>query len=701
MATLPCEDGAGSLNNPNAPSTQLGTNNPALKPYVAPDLQIGEWQISSLNPDECARNDHLRQETYVAEAINVAGAPLNIFKLLGVHEQGNGSQIKLTHVQEIASTTWVIPHTLGDTLSVKVTSAGATVVPTDVESNPFTTTLTFAVPTAGTAELIARNLISSAPAPGFPTANINTTGVTWKSLQTGSAAVQSYVGVDFGIKVLSNARPQYEPQKPKFSLIGSISITQADNANEFAKQVKVDITDGTVTLGDITRSRTSGPLPNGLISSISLGSDALQGMLMLQATAANYFEVFFTPQGSALQSIGLLEVGEDFNSTIINLKLEQGSTPFQADDTIFIPISYSWKRAGIFNLIQSPEPQVLNLNTPLHVKAIKISPTLFTGSGSWSVSAIDFFSYSKTDINNIQDLFFGENRDRDYDKTPLLIKAQYTPTDAITDLSKFGLSILDQYSFTAAFSTIVKALGRPIVVGDIIEVIPELQYDQNLKPIRKFLEVTDTSWAAEGFSTQWKPTLMRFVAQQALPSQETRDIFGTIDTQKYLVADSILADGLGEQIDATALTQLEELRKETQNKVPEIGSDDDVSSGGSPIPTPQPPRNPRGQPDAVTPTTKKQGVYTEDGLPPNGEPYLEGFKLPDIVTAGITDGDYFRLYYPPETKIPPRLYRYSGLKNRWIYQETDRRGEYSSYKPTVRSILQSDNKQPLKSKKVL
>lgn len=708
MATLPCEDGAGSLNNPNASAAQRGTNNPALKPYVAPDLQIGEWQISSLNPDECARNDHLRQETYVAETINIAGAPINIFKLLGVHEQGNGSQIKMTYVQEVASTTWIIPHTLGDTLSVTVTSAGVTVVPTNVESTPFTTTLTFSTATAGTAQLIARNLISSTPAPAFPNSNINTNGAAWKSLQTGTAAVQSYVGVDFGIKVLSKEtkvegewRAQYEPQKPKFSLIGSISITQADNPNEYAKQVKVDITDGTATIGDITRSRASGPLPNGIISSISLGSDALQGMVMLQATTANDFEVLFTPQGSTTRSIGLLQVGEDFNSTIINMRIEQGSIPFQAYDFIYVPISYSWKRAGIFNLIQSPEPQVLNLNTPLHVKAIKISPTLFTGSGSWSVSALDFFSYAKTDINNIQDLFFGENRDRDYDKTPLLIKAQYTPTDAITDLSKFGLSILDQYSFTAAFSTVVKALGRPIVVGDIIEVIPELQYDQNLKPIRKFLEVTDTSWAAEGYSTQWKPTLMRFVAQQALPSQETRDIFGTIDTQKYLVADSILTDGLGEQIDATALTQLEELRKETQNKVPEVGSDDDVSSGGSPIPKPQPPRNPRGQPDAVTPTTNKQGVYIEDGLPPNGEPYLEGFKLPDITTTKIEDGDYFRLYYPPETKIPPRLYRYSGLKNRWIYQETDRRGEYSSYKPTVRSILQSDSKQPLKSKKVL
>lgn len=695
MATLPCEEGAGSLNNPNGSVEQLGTNNPALKPYTTPDIQIGEWQISTLTPDDCANQDQLRQETYVAESINVAGAPLNIFKLLGVHEQGDGSLTKYEHTQASPSTTWTISHKLGEIVSAVVTSNGQTVVPTSIASTPFTITLTFASAIAGTAQLTARNLISSTPLPGSPVSAINSGGSFWKSIQTGQSATTSYVGVDFGIKRLTNERSQYEPQKPKFTVVGSINITQSNNPNEFARQLKVEITDGTVQVGNITRSSGAG---NGQISSLSLGSDAAQGSVLLIATSTNYFEVLFTSQNGTTSSLGVLEVGKTFNSVVINLKLNEGTVPFSTGDTIQIDVSYQWKRAGLFSVQQSPDPQVLSFSSPLHVKAIKISPSLFTGSGSWAVSQLEFFSNTKTDINNIQDMFFGENRDRDYDKKPVLIKAQYTPSDSIADLSKFGLNILDQYSFTAAFSTIVKALGRPIVVGDIIEVIPEMQYDQNLKPIRKFLEVTDTSWAAEGFSTMWKPTLVRFAAQQALPSQETRDIFGTVDTQKYLVADSILTDGRGEQIDLTALTQLEELRSEVQNKVPEIGSDDNNSVGGAMIKSPLPPRNEKGQPQPVTAQTR-QGLYIEDGLPPNGLPYGEGFKLPE--TTSISDGDYFRLYYPPETKIPPRLYRFSALKNRWIYQETDRRGEYSSYKPTVRSILQSENKQSLKKKQVI
>jgi hypothetical protein len=289
-----------------------------------------------------------------------------------------------------------------------------------------------------------------------------------------------------------------------------------------------------------------------------------------------------------------------------------------------------------------------------------------------------------------------ENRDRDYEKVPVSLKVQYIPTDGISDLSKFGLSILDQYSFTASFAQTVQKLGRPIVVGDIIELPPEMQYDQNMTPVRKFLEVTDTAWSSSGFSPGWKPMVFRFQAQQALPSQETRDIFGTLDTQKYLIADSILGDGIGEQLNIGPLTATEEAQKEALNAVPETGSDEQLSTDGQPQPVPWVSQNVKtAQPSAATPPFRANS-YQEDGLPPTDVPYEEGYTLPPV--AGATDGDYFRLYYPEETKIPPRLYRFSAVKNRWIYLETDRRGDYSSYKPSVRKILESTTKQGLKKK---
>lgn len=635
MATLPCDDGAGSLNNPNGSPEQIGTNNPELKLYSPADVCIGEWQISSLNPDLCANADQLRQESYVAETLNISGAPINVYRLLGIHEQGNGSLL----------------------------SSG--------------------------------KIISSLAYPGYPITGINS-GQSWKSFQTGPNIVNNdvFVGIDFGVKLLpQNNTSQYSPAKPKWTSVGAVTITQANTPNEYARQVKVEITDGECSA---LPPAFSG-LGNGILTINGLGSNVTQGQVTIVAITPTTFNVFATLPGGDVIGLNTAQVGVPFSSTFINFTITNGSVPFFGGDLFSIQTKYVWKRAGIFNLTQSPLPQTLNLQYQLLVKAIRVIPTLFTGSGNWEILALDVLDFVPTNINNIQDLFFNENRDRDYAKEPVLLKAQYSPADSISDLAKFGLSILDQYTFTMSFASMVAALGRPIVTGDIVEVIPEMQFDQNLKPVRKFLEVTDTGWAAEGYSTQWKPTVYRFSAQQALPSQETRDIFGTLDTQKYMLVDNILSGNIGQQLDTLPLTQMEEIAKDSLNRVPEIGSDDQRSTIGQPLPVAVPPVNLKGQPLPAM-HNGKQNNYIEDGLPKNGEPYGEGFKLPDI--SGLSDGDYFRLYYPPETAIAPRLFRFSIVKNRWLFLEQDRRGDNSSHKPSIRSILQSESKQGLGKKTI-
>jgi hypothetical protein len=625
----------GSLNDPAGSPAQLGTNNSALTTYKPQTPVVGNWQISSLSPDQCAINDQARQAQYVAEQLSISGAPLNVFKLLGVHEQGNGS----------------------------VLSQG--------------------------------KLFASAPAPGYPLTGVNAAS-SWRSLQTGSSVVSTaFIGIDFGIKLTPTGTPQYDPQKSKLVEVAALNITQGNTPNEWAKQVRVDITDGTCTCPTTVVPSGAG---NGLLTVVSLGKESAQGTVFITATSPQSFNVYFTPAGGATALLGVAYVGVEFNSFVINIMIAQGASAFTTATTFTIPLSYDWKRAAMFSLVQSPNPQLLNLKQTHLVKAVRVVPTLFVGTGSWEVAAFDVMDSAPSDINTIQDLFFNENRDRDYAKEPVLIKAQYSPSDSVSDLSKFGLSILDQYAFTVSFDSIAAALGRPIVVGDIIEVIPEMQYDQNFKPVRKFLEVTSTSWAAEGYSTFWKPTVMRFAAEQALPSQETRDIFGTLDTQKYMVADSIF-DGIGSQLDTTPLTQTEEIQKTAANKVPAVGSDDEITTVGVVLPAPAVLVNPKGQdPQPAVPQSIDtiHGLYVEAAMPPDNQPYGEGYALPDATTA--KDGDYFRLYYPEDQKIAPRLYRFSLKKNRWLYLETDRRGDYSSHKPSVRSILQSSTKQGLGKK---
>jgi hypothetical protein len=318
----------------------------------------------------------------------------------------------------------------------------------------------------------------------------------------------------------------------------------------------------------------------------------------------------------------------------------------------------------------------------------RVVPLIFAGAltGShWVVEKLELFDYQATRLDNIQDTLFMENRDRDYANTAIPLKAAYTPFDAASDLSKFGFQVMDLYTFTVSFSRMVQLLGRPIVVGDVLELPSELQYDHNLRPVRKFLEVTDVGWSAEGYMPgTWKPLVYKFNAQQLIPSQEHRDIIGTADTQKYTVDDGSFFEGI-EQIQTAPLTTTEANQAESLQKVPEKGENiRELASGTNRNQAP-------GTYDGV-------GPYVEDGLPPDGLPYTSGFKLPDVSTA--TDNQYFRLEYDPKTKISARLYKFSAVKNKWIYVETDRRGERTAHKPSQREVLERTDVRPLSSKKL-
>lgn len=625
MATLPCPDGAGSLNNEEAPAQQ-GTNTPLV--VVQPC--IGTWEISTAD-DECAINEASNQASYAASVLNINGAPLNIYKLKGIHEQGVGS----------------------------ILSRG--------------------------------KLFSSASAPGFPLSSINTS--SWKSMQTGvNISGVAHVGIDFGIDtkiIAGSTSSEYAPIKPNWQKVGAVIIKQADTPFNFARQVRVEIADGATVIGSSTS------LSTGTLSLIQAGPNAEAGTITAIAASATALTITYTKLGTTI-TLGSATVGTLFQSTICSFVISGAVT---LGDMFSFNIDYEWKRVGVYNLVQGGSPITLNLQHEHLVKAVRVVPTLFTANSNWVLEKFDVLDTPPTNVNNIQDLFFNENRDRDYEKVPLQIKAQYTMSDSITDLSKFGLSMLDAYSFVVSFPAMIGLLGRPIVTGDIVEVIPELQYDHNLKPVKKFVEVTDTGWAAEGFTSGWKPTLYRFAASVVNPSQETRDIFGTIDTQKYMVADSFFSDlGAGPQIDTTPLTQTEEIIKTAKAAVPEIGTDSAVSTDGQPLPLAQVRVNVKGNPAAISAGNGKQGPMVEDGLPPNGEIYGEGYALPDI--AGSVDGAWFRLYYPEATMIPTRLYRFSALKNKWIYMETDRRMENSSIRPSIQKIMQSTTKIGLGKKQI-
>lgn len=596
-----CPNGAGSINNPANALPEIPT-------YVVPDIPDVNYSVT-----DCLVDSNI-QEQIAVEALNISGAPLNIFKLLGVHEQG-----KL----------------------IDLTGNGT---PLNGSDNVF--------------DSLASN---------------------WVSSQIGMDVLTtpSWVGYDFGVVKTSYGLDANGPGVPNNQHITSLKITQPTQ-NRRALQIKVEQSDGQYSLSNlvITGSGTA------TITDFTAGPKCKPGVFSLVADASNSFTVFFISGTTEL--VGILKPNVRFNSNYGSFTLTSNSA-FANGDLITTAIQLKWNRVDIVNLADDATAQSVRIKQSKPSRYWRIVPTSFSGvalNEPWEISKLELFDYQTTRLDDIQDPLLLENRDRDYASQSVQLKVAYQPTDTISDLSKFGFQMTDSYTFTASFAQMVKLLGRPIVVGDVLELPSEMQYDQNLKPVRKFLEVSDTSWAADGYTTAWKPIMYRFQASQLIPSQEHRDILGTVDTQKFLVDDGTFFDGI-EQIQTAPLTISEQVKTEALQEVPEKGTNvTEIASGTSRYSEPG--------------TYDGRDLYVEDGLPPDGLPYTEGFKLPDVADA--SDGDYFRLNYDPKLNIASRLYKFSSVKNKWIYVETDRRPINTSHKPSQLQVMQQPKVVSLESK---
>lgn len=356
-------------------------------------------------------------------------------------------------------------------------------------------------------------------------------------------------------------------------------------------------------------------------------------------------------------------------------------------------------------VVDLPDDDCLNTillkNSSVHNRFWRLRPLAFNGGSSdyWGVQALQLVhNFQATHIRNIQDKIFLENSDRDYADVPTLVKGSYDLIDINTELSKFGIELPAQSVYmTVNFSACVAALGRPLVIGDIIELPSEAQFSAELELIEKWLEVTDVAWSTEGYTPGWKPTLQRIILQPAYVSQETQDIFGDL-------AELEVDDGLGlveggdgnDPIFQDYSDVSQEVRAQAKEMVPQSGremsstirawEEEEVRAADEQGLGP----NPSGaslQRIGLNPI----GLYAEDAMPPNGKPFSEGTEFPDTPTHG----DYHRLTFEGLSQdIPARLFRYSSTKGRWIFLEKDRRAEFDPNKPRLQEFLVSPTRRP-------
>jgi len=348
-----------------------------------------------------------------------------------------------------------------------------------------------------------------------------------------------------------------------------------------------------------------------------------------------------------------------------------------------------WKGSAIIDLPDTNLQSIIEFKQSAKARFWRIRPILFNGGPSdfWSVVTLELHHFKSTQLNTLQEGYvFLEQRERDYSDEAIKIKAMYSPSSSDTYVSEWGTDMShQQFNFQIHFDYCVGILLRPIVVGDILEVPSESYFTPTMEPVLKFLEVTDVSWHSEGVTQGWLFTLIKVTAVPALASQETQDIFGdlagNIDSSETIEIDTSKYQDISDVSDNIA--------KQSKEGVPVMGAD---LNNITEIPA-----------DYIREQYDKTGinlsklnanpnqVFVEDGLPPNGLSYTSGDSFP----PNPINGDYHRVTYDDiSTNIPARLYRWSEVKDRWIYMETDRRKQHNKYKTSLSNKINSDNRIP-------
>jgi hypothetical protein len=326
---------------------------------------------------------------------------------------------------------------------------------------------------------------------------------------------------------------------------------------------------------------------------------------------------------------------------ISTVKIKQGCDSINRVTKVRLERSHDgvrWFGAGISTVDDCDGIVTLSFAASVPSRYWRLRPLEFNGSTTdyWAVQALQFIDYEKTSINNIQDKIFMENRDRNYAEFSETVKGSYSPIDSQSFISKFGAANNfggENYFIELNWSEVVRVLGRPIVIGDILQLPSETQYSADLTPVLKYLTVTDVGWSPTGYSPQWIPLMVRVIAEPSVASPETQDVFGKLTEEYDEMGLADTGDGLNNKKYQDIADVDHTVRAEANTEIPQLGEDaanvqkysDAVYEWQDAHPNANLAKSDRGR-----------NLWSRDGMPPNGEPFTQG----DEFVASPVDGAF-------------------------------------------------------------
>jgi len=350
-----------------------------------------------------------------------------------------------------------------------------------------------------------------------------------------------------------------------------------------------------------------------------------------------------------------------------------------------------WFGVDVITIPKNTDRNIIAVKQSVPSRMWRLKP-VDPGVDRWIIETLELFEFVQTDLANIQESpLFQENRDRSYCVNPVKMKIYYDLIDINTELARFGIDLPSAtLSMTVHFAETVRLLGRGMVIGDVVEIPSEMQFTPDMNVVRKYVEVSDVSWSTKGYTPGWTPLFQRITARPMLAKQETLDIIGSLEPN---IGEG--GDGFN-SIDTIFSTQpfqaSQKIQAAADSMSQQLGIDEQAIADISEIPPTQvAAAEAHGINLSKLTSDYKDNETTRTGMPPAGTK-PEMFSTADESAgfpANPKNNQYHRVTYESITtdKIPPRLYRYSKAKNRWMYLETDERYAQQSGKTRLKSYL--------------
>jgi hypothetical protein len=428
----------------------------------------------------------------------------------------------------------------------------------------------------------------------------------------------------------------------------------------------------------------------------------------------NAFDNFITQWRSSQTGtavIGQSFIGYDFGEIILdNGRLRYGTETFLKNDVASIRIrqgcrkenratkarverssdGVKWYGVEVIDLPDCEGTVTVGFRRSVPSRFWRLRPVTFNGGpeDAWEIQVLQLMDYEATRVSNIQDRIFLENRDRDYDENPIRMKGSYQPQDIQAFMSKHGFggpNSPDTWIIEVSFTNTIGLLGRPFVIGDILQLPSETQYTVDLDPVLRYVEVRDVAWSTNSYTPGWIPTMQRLIARPVMASVETQDILGKLTEDRDDLGTVDINDGNRNKAYKDIFAESQTIEADANTRVPVRG--EDYADIGKVPEAFYEFAEQEGSIEVARRIDRTREHFGIDAMPPNGEPYTEGDTFP----SNPRDGDYHRLTYTNiRTGIPARLHRYSEAKETWIYLEKDRRAEFRNTKPQFQELLDPD-----------